>query len=319
MQQAKGAKRLSAKASGFGVRSLQRSGWLLGLRLVTKGTEPARPEIANVRIIRFESPDQRRLLGSPSEDGTARVLAGDLYAGTLTETGEMATIQRRLAPIEPCNIFCIGLNYRAHASETGAPIPEHPVLFMKPTTALIGAGDPIRLPRACAHGPEVDYEAELAVVIGRRARDVTAEQALAHVLGYSCACDVSARRWQKHAGGGQWIRGKGFDSFCPLGPTLVTAEEIPDPQALELSCRINGNTLQQGSTADMIFSVAELIAFLSRDTTLLPGSLILTGTPAGVGFTRKPPVFLAAGDQVEVEIPSIGILSNPVVSADRGR
>jgi 2-keto-4-pentenoate hydratase/2-oxohepta-3-ene-1,7-dioic acid hydratase in catechol pathway len=190
---------------------------------------------------------------------------------------------------------------------------------MKPTTAVIGHSDPICLPRACEHGPEVDYEAELAVVIGRTTRDVSAEQALDYVLGYTAACDVSARRWQKHAGGGQWIRGKSFDSFCPLGPTLVTADEIPDPQALDLGCRINGKTLQQGSTADMIFSVAELIAFLSRDTTLLPGTLILTGTPAGVGFARKPPVFLAAGDQVEVEIDLIGILSNPVVSADGGR
>ncbi len=272
-----------------------------------------------MRILHFISAEQRRLLGCPNEDGTTRVLAGDLYAGSLTETGETVAIQQLLAPIEPCNIFCIGLNYRAHATETGATIPVHPVVFMKPSTAVVGPGDPIRLPRACEHGPEVDYEAELAVVIGRKARNVSAENALDHVLGYSCACDVSARRWQKHAGGGQWIRGKSFDSFCPLGPTLVTADEITDPQALELSCRINGKTLQQSSTADMIFSVAELIAFLSRDTTLLPGTLILTGTPPGVGFAREPPIFLAPGDQVEVEITPIGILSNPVLSANGDR
>ncbi len=265
-----------------------------------------------MHIIHFESPEQRRLLGCPNEDGTARVLAGDLYAGSLAETGETSPIQRLLAPIEPCNIFCIGLNYRAHAAETGVAIPEYPVVFMKPTTTVVGPGDPIRLPLACEHGPEVDYEAELAVVIGHKARDVSAEQALDYVLGYSCACDVSARRWQKHGGGGQWIRGKSFDSFCPLGPTLVTADEITDPQELALSCRVNGQTLQQGSTADMIFSVAELIAFLSRDTTLLPGTLLLTGTPPGVGFARKPPVFLTDGDRVEVEIGSIGVLSNPV-------
>jgi 2-keto-4-pentenoate hydratase/2-oxohepta-3-ene-1,7-dioic acid hydratase in catechol pathway len=186
---------------------------------------------------------------------------------------------------------------------------------MKPTSAVCGPGDAIRLPRACEHGPEVDYEAELAVVIGRSARDVPAAGALDHVLGYTCACDVSARRWQKHAGGGQWVRGKSFDSFCPLGPVLVTANQIPDPQALTLSCRINGETMQQGSTADMIFSVAELIAFLSRDTTLLPGTVILTGTPSGVGFTRSPPVFLQPGDRVEVEIDAIGVLENPVTHA----
>jgi 2-keto-4-pentenoate hydratase/2-oxohepta-3-ene-1,7-dioic acid hydratase in catechol pathway len=134
------------------------------------------------------------------------------------------------------------------------------------------------------------------------------------VFGYSCACDVSARRWQKQGGGGQWIRGKSFDSFCPLGPVLVTADEIPDPQTLTLRCTLNGDVMQQGSTSDMIFSVAELIAFLSRDTTLAPGTLILTGTPPGVGFARRPPVFLADGDLVRVEIDGIGVLENPVMN-----
>jgi 2-keto-4-pentenoate hydratase/2-oxohepta-3-ene-1,7-dioic acid hydratase in catechol pathway len=268
-----------------------------------------------LRIIRFETPDGRRLLGTPADDGTAAVLAGDLFGGPLAATGETARVARLLAPIAPCNIFCIGLNYRAHAAETGAPIPDQPVVFMKPTTAVIGPGEPIRLPRACEHGPEVDYEAELAVVIGRTARDVPAARALEHVLGYTCACDVSARRWQKHGGGGQWIRGKGFDTFCPLGPALVTADEVPDPQALGLTCRVSGRVMQQGNTADMIFGVADLIAFLSRDTTLLPGTLILTGTPPGVGFARTPPVFLAAGDRVEVEIDGIGVLASPVADA----
>lgn len=271
-----------------------------------------------MRIIRFETADGRRLLGCPNDSGTAAVLEGDLYAGRLTETGETAAIHRLLAPLEPRNIFCIGLNYRAHAAETGAAIPEHPVVFMKPTSAVCGPGDPIRLPRACEHGPEVDYEAELAVVIGRSARDIRAESALEHVVGYTAACDVSARRWQKHGGGGQWIRGKSFDTFCPLGPALLTADEVPDPQALNLSCSINGETMQRGTTADMIFGVAELIAFLSRDTTLLPGTLILTGTPPGVGFARSPQVFLKPGDSVEVEIDTIGKLQNPVTDADSG-
>jgi 2-keto-4-pentenoate hydratase/2-oxohepta-3-ene-1,7-dioic acid hydratase in catechol pathway len=186
---------------------------------------------------------------------------------------------------------------------------------MKPTTCVTGPQAGIPLPNACEQGPEVDYEAELAVVIGRRARDVPVDRALEQVLGYTCANDVSARRWQKHGGGGQWVRGKSFDGFCPLGPALVTTDDIPDPQALTLRCELNGREMQHGHSSDMIFSVAELIAFLSRDTTLLPGTLILTGTPPGVGFARHPPVFLAAGDRVSVEIEGIGRLTNPVIDA----
>jgi 2-keto-4-pentenoate hydratase/2-oxohepta-3-ene-1,7-dioic acid hydratase in catechol pathway len=267
-----------------------------------------------MRIARFQDTAGRVHFGTPTDATHARRLAGDLYTG-LAETDEELAAAKWLAPVEPVNIFCIGLNYRAHAEETGAPLPEQPVVFMKPTTALAHPGDPILLPAACEHGPEVDYEAELAVVIGRMARDVPREHALAHVLGYTCANDVSARRWQKHGGGGQWVRGKSFDTFCPLGPVLVTADEIPDPQALEVGCTLNGQSMQQGNTSDMIFPVAELIAHLSRDTTLLPGTLILTGTPPGVGFARKPPVFLAAGDSVRVEIAGIGSLENPVRAA----
>jgi 2-keto-4-pentenoate hydratase/2-oxohepta-3-ene-1,7-dioic acid hydratase in catechol pathway len=267
-----------------------------------------------MHIIRFVAPDGRTLWGEPLDEHAARVLAGAPF-GSLTATDETAEIKHLLAPITPVNIFCIGLNYRAHAAETGAPIPDHPVVFMKPTTAVIGPGEPIPLPAACEHGPEVDYEAELAVVIGRTARNVPAARALEYVLGYTCANDVSARRWQKQGGGGQWVRGKGFDGFCPLGPALVTADALPDPQRLTVRCTLNGREMQRGSTADMIFPVAELIAFLSRDTTLLRGTLILTGTPPGVGFARQPPVFLANGDHVEVGIEGIGRLANPVQEA----
>jgi 2-keto-4-pentenoate hydratase/2-oxohepta-3-ene-1,7-dioic acid hydratase in catechol pathway len=155
----------------------------------------------------------------------------------------------------------------------------------------------------------------LAVVIGRAAKNVPVEQALDYVLGYTCSNDVSARRWQKHGGARQWVRGKSFDTFCPLGPVLVTADEIPDPQVLDVRCLLNGATMQDGNTSDMIFTVAELIAHLSRDTTLLPGSVILTGTPPGVGVARKPPVYLAAGDLVRIEIEGIGVLENPVREA----
>jgi 2-keto-4-pentenoate hydratase/2-oxohepta-3-ene-1,7-dioic acid hydratase in catechol pathway len=267
-----------------------------------------------MRIARFLDPQQHVRYGTPIDAHNAEVLVGDLYTG-LAPTGERIEVRQWLAPLAPVNIFCIGLNYRDHAKETGAPLPEHPVIFMKPTTSLASPGDPILLPASCLQGPEVDYEAELAVVIGRVARDVPLASALNHVLGYTCANDISARRWQKHGGGGQWVRGKGFDSFCPLGPVLVSAEDIPDPQGLGIRCELNGRLMQTGNTSDMIFSVAELISRLSRDTTLLPGTLILTGTPAGVGFTRQPPVFLAPGDRVRVSIEGIGTLENEVVSA----
>jgi 2-keto-4-pentenoate hydratase/2-oxohepta-3-ene-1,7-dioic acid hydratase in catechol pathway len=264
-----------------------------------------------MRITRFQDPSGAIHYGTPVDEAHASRLEGDLYGG-LHETGERIEVDKWLAPVAPVNIFGIGLNYRAHAQETGAHIPENPVLFMKPTTSVVGPGDPIVLPAACERGPEVDYEAELAVVIGHTAKDVAVAQALDHVLGYTCANDISARRWQKHGGAGQWVRGKSFDAFCPLGPVLVTTDEIPDPQALEVRCLLNGETMQTGNTSDMIFSVAELIAHLSRDTTLLPGTLILTGTPPGVGFARTPPVFLAGGDRVRIEIEKIGALENPV-------
>lgn len=248
----------------------------------------------------------------------ARVLAGDSPFSGLEPKQEEIRVERWLAPVRPVDIYGIGLNYRAHAAETGAPLPGQPVMFMKPSTAVTDPDQPILLPAACEHGPEVDYEAELAVVIGRTARNVPAGRALEYVFGYTCANDVSARRWQKHAGGGQWVRGKSFDTFCPLGPVLVTADEIGDPQTLAIRSVLNGQTMQSSNTADMIFPVAELIAFISRDTALLPGTVILTGTPEGVGFARTPPVFLSDGDTIEVSIEGIGTLCNPVRNAIPG-
>lgn len=267
-----------------------------------------------MRITRFLDSDGCRQYGTNVQGKTALLLDGDFHQG-LRETDQRVTIERVLAPIEPPNIFCIGLNYRAHAEETGTPIPDRPVVFMKPTTTIVGPGEAIRIPACNSHGPEVDYEAELAVVIGRKAHNVSVGQALDYVLGYTCANDVSARKWQRHAGGKQWIRGKGFDTFCPLGSELVTADEISDPQALGIKCVLNGKTMQDGNTSDMIFSVAELIAYLSEDTTLLPGTVILTGTPPGVGYAHKPPVFLSDGDNVKVIIDSVGELSNSVQNA----
>ncbi|MFH1571001.1 MAG: fumarylacetoacetate hydrolase family protein [Gemmatimonadota bacterium] len=268
-----------------------------------------------MRIIRFADPEGRVEWGlEPAAGQPARILEGDPFSGPVPGRGT-APVARLLTPVEPPNIFCIGLNYRAHAAESGIPIPEHPVVFMKPTTTLNDPGQPVRLPACQDHGPEIDYECELAVVIGRACRDVSAGEALDCVLGYTCGLDVSARRWQLHAGGGQWTRGKGFDTFCPLGPALVTRQQIPDPQALRLRTLLNGRVMQDHSTGDMIFPVAELIAYLSQDTTLLPGTVILTGTPPGVGYARQPPVWLQPGDEVVVEIDGIGRLVSPVVAA----
>ncbi len=270
-----------------------------------------------MRIIRFADETGQVRLGIPTADAQAQLLAGDPYTD-LRITDERCAVVRLLAPVEPCNIYCIGLNYRAHVEEFGGSLPENPVVFMKPSSALNHPEAPIPLP-ACRHEEEVDYEAELAVVIGISARDVAVENALQHVFGYTCANDVSARRWQKHGGGGQWIRGKGFDGFCPLGPALVTADEIPDPQNLHIRCRINGQTRQDSHTSRMMFPVAELISRLSQDTTLLPGTVILTGTPAGVGFARNPPAWLLPGDNVEIEVEGIGVLRNSVVDGRKDR
>lgn len=209
------------------------------------------------------------------------------------------------------SVFGIGLNYRSYARQIGANLPEYPLVFMKQGAAVIGEGDAIEIPVTLA-AEEVDYEGELAVVIGWTCRNCRPEEALEYVAGYLCANDVSARDWQFRKGSGQFVRGKTFDTFCPLGPHLVPAKEIPDPQQLCLRTRVNGELRQEGHTGDMIFTVEQLISFLSGSTTLLPGTVILTGTPGGTGSGQTPPVFLAEGDCVEVEIEGIGCLRNPV-------
>jgi len=267
-----------------------------------------------MKIVRFLDATGTTRLGEDVGDGTAKLIEGDLF-GTWSVTDEVQKVERLLAPIAPTNIFCIGLNYREHAAESGAAIPTNPIVFMKATSALAGPGETIVIPDCCDPEGEVDYECELAIVIGRPARNVSEEQAFDYVLGYTAANDVSARKWQLKGGGGQWIRGKGFDTFCPIGPALVTADEISDPNALGIRTILNGEAMQDHTTADMIFNVRQLIAFLSQDTTLLPGTLILTGTPQGVGMARKPPVWLKPGDEVVIEIDKIGRLVNPVASA----
>ncbi len=213
-------------------------------------------------------------------------------------------------PLAP--ILGIGRNYADHAAEQGAAVPERPMVFNKNPASAILSGDGIVIPQACADREQVDYEGELAVIIGTPARDVSEADALSHVLAYCCANDVSARWWQKQGGGGQFWRGKSFDTFCPLGPTLTPARDIPDPQALRLTTRLNGETVQDASTSDMIFPVATIIAELSRGLTLAPGTVILTGTPSGCAIGQAEPRFLRDGDVVEVEIEGLGTLRNRV-------
>ena len=264
-----------------------------------------------MRIVRFIDDNDQICYGSNYKNNTVDLLAGDLFTG-LKATGESCRVKKLLAPVMPPAVFGIGLNYHEHARETGMEPPRYPIIFMKNPTAVTNPADPILLHPSCMEPPEVDYEAELAVVIGTAVKDVPADEALNFVLGYTAANDVSARRWQGKRGAGQWVRGKSFDTFCPLGPEIVTADEFKDPQNLRLTCVLNGQVMQDGNTSDMIFPVAELIAYLSTGSTLLPGSVILTGTPSGVGFTRKPPVYLMPGDTVEVTVEGIGTLSNPV-------
>lgn len=263
-----------------------------------------------MKWIRYQDHGGSSHYGVHDSSGIWKVLGSPLAQWSLTQ--EPASIAKLLAPIEPSAILCIGLNYRRHAEETNSPIPEYPVLFFKNPASVQHPGAPIELPRHL-RSDKVDYECELAVVIGRRTKNATIQNALDSVLGYTCANDVSARDWQKHAGGGQWCRGKSFDSFCPLGPCLVTPEDIPDPQTLRIRTTVAGETLQDSNTSDMIFSVAEIIAFLSGSTTLLPGTVILTGTPHGVGMGRSPFRWLQSGEEVTVSIDQIGDLSNPVI------
>jgi 2-keto-4-pentenoate hydratase/2-oxohepta-3-ene-1,7-dioic acid hydratase in catechol pathway len=226
-------------------------------------------------------------------------------------TAVRVDIVKLLPPVpDPPKIVCLGLNYKDHAAESGSPIPKDPILFSKYTTALIGDGDAIILPPV---SQEVDFEAELVIVVGRRGRPKSASEAMTFVAGYTIGHDVSARDWQLKKDGKQWMVGKTFDTFAPTGPVLVTADEVADPHALPIRLRLNGQTMQNGNTSQMIFKVGDILAHLAKIFTLEPGDLIFTGTPPGVGVARKPPVFLKDGDVVEVEIEGLGTLRNPVV------
>ena len=263
-----------------------------------------------MRLARVIDADDRERLVCEEADGSFVAVEGDAL-GACEKTGEAVDVKRWLPPVEPRAVMCIGLNYGAHAAEGGMKVPDYPMLFMKNPSAAIGHGEPIRIPAVC--DDEVDYEAELAIIIGKPCCNAARADALDYVAGYTAANDVSARVWQAVKGGGQWNRGKGFDTFAPLGPVMVTPDELTDPNSLSIRSVLNGEVMQESNTADMIFDVPTLISFLSQDTTLLPGTVILTGTPEGIGWAREPKTLLHSGDEIAIEIGGIGRLVNPVV------
>ena len=273
------------------------------------------------QVIRFLSPGSSVVhLGEPIAGSAteANLLSGDVYQpASLTRTDQRVRIASYLPPVHPSSVQCIGLNYMDHAIETNMAIPSYPVLFYKNPHSAVGHGTAIRIPKCAQAEPETDYEAELVVVIGKECRDVSEADALQYVLGYAPGNDVSARDQQLNSKkfGTQWNRGKGFDTFAPFGPALTLAHAVADPQQLDIALTVNGATLQSSNTRQMIFSVAKIVSYLSEDCTLLPGTVIFTGTPPGVGFMRKPAVWLKQGDVCEVTIQGLGTLSNTVENA----
>ncbi|HWF92783.1 MAG TPA: fumarylacetoacetate hydrolase family protein [Terriglobales bacterium] len=263
-----------------------------------------------MKIIRYQDAQGSKHHGALSADGSARKIKGDIFSN-FEVTEEPADVRRLLAPVVPAMIWCVGQNYRRHAQESGATAPELPIIFAKGPNTLQDPGQPILIPTHLASN-EVDYECELAVIIGSPCKNATRSNALDYVLGYTCANDVSARDWQIKRGGSQWCRGKTFDTFAPMGPCLVTKDSLPNPNQLKIQTILNGKVMQDWTTSDMIFNVPTLIEFLSGSTTLLPGTIILTGTPHGVGMAQKPPRWLHDGDEVSIVIENIGTLTNPV-------
>jgi len=266
-----------------------------------------------VRFGRFVDTQGATCYGFPRKDGSMTVAEGCPYAGTLKDTGRKAAVKSLCAPIEPTAVICIGLNYSKHADELKLPYPKNPVVFHKPASSAVGNGAKVVSPRLSV---KMDYEVELTVVIGKACKDVTVEQALDYVLGYTVANDLSTRDWQKvpELAGGQWCRSKGFDGFSPLGPVLVTRDEIPNPNNLWLRSFVNGEKRQDSNTSDFIFKVQECISFLSCGCTLMPGTVIMTGTPAGVAEGMPGQPWLKPGDKVITEIEKIGALEIEIVA-----
>jgi len=261
-----------------------------------------------MKIVRFRDSAGRERYGSLTEQGQIQPIEGDIF-GEFSVTDELiesSSAQQILAPVDPPLIMAAGLNYKSHAEEGGFPHPEAPLLFMKAPTAIVGPDDSILLPHTAPD--EVDYEAELAVIIGKEAKNISAESAREFILGYACGNDVTARDCQMRLDR-QWTRAKSFDTFCPLGPCIATDV---DPENLDITLKLNGKIMQHSNTSDLIFPVDELVSYISQNMTLRPGTVVMTGTPGGVGVMRQPPVFLKPGDVVEVTIERIGTIRNPV-------
>lgn len=285
-----------------------------------------------MRLVTFQTPTQGPRAGALDGDVVIDLSATDpslpVSVRLLLEAGEQ-TLRRAeaaskspkrvvvenaklLAPIpDPQKVIGVGLNYKDHAAEQGLKLPADPVIFSKFPSAVIGPDEPIVLPIV---SQEIDFEAELVVVIGQRGKNIPEDRALEYVAGYTVGHDVSARDWQQRKDGKQWVLGKSFDTFAPSGPALVTKDEVPDPHSLAIKFRLNGETMQDSNTSQMAAKVQEIIAYISQVFTLIPGDLIYTGTPPGVGFARRPPVFMKPGDICEVEIESLGILRNPCIA-----
>ncbi|KAI4134921.1 MAG: hypothetical protein LQ347_001129 [Umbilicaria vellea] len=275
------------------------------------------------RLVRFLAKDGRTYYGDAilpagvsdiAKTTRARVIKGDIF-GKHDVTEQVADVRLLLAPLareDVKTVRCLGLNYEQHAKESGMPLPKYPVLFYKPVTSLAGPFDNVPVAAPAQEVEGLDYECELVAVIGKEAKDVPESKALDYVLGYAVGDDISHREWQLKRGGGQWSLGKGFDGWAPFGPAIVSANLIKDPQALRITTKVNGQVVQDSSTKDMIFGVAKTISFLSQGTTLLPGDLIFTGTPQGVGSGRKPPLWLRDGDLVEVALEGVGTCVNKV-------
>jgi len=264
-----------------------------------------------MRIVRFLDKKDKNIKYCTYENESNYLIEGDIFSNYKVSKEE-ANISKILAPINPKSILGIGLNYKKHAEEANAEIPEYPVLFMKQPNTVQNPGDPIIIPKIL-ECESVDFECELAVIIGKKCKNVKKSNALDYVLGYTCANDVTARDWQFFKGGSQWCRGKTFDTFCPLGPVITLKDEIQDPNSLKIKTILNGKTMQDWNTSDMIFDVPTIIEFLSGSTTLEPGTIILTGTPHGIGYAREPKVLLKKGDSVTIVIEKIGNLTNPVI------
>jgi len=264
-----------------------------------------------MKLIRYKDPSGKIGYAAEKEEGGGYLRVESNTLSEFEVAQEPASVKRILAPVVPSMIWCIGQNYRKHANELGMPIPEYPVVFAKGLNTPLDPGEAILLP-AGAQSLEIDYEAELVVVIGKMCKGVARTHALEYVAGFTCGNDVSSRDWQLKKGGSQWCRGKSFDTFAPFGPCLVTPDSIGDSGKLRIQSIVNGRVMQDANTSDMIFDVPALIEFLSQSTTLLPGTVIFTGTPSGVGMAQKPPLWLKDGDEVSITIEKIGTLTNRV-------